>query len=141
MLGIVGHCHKGHIHQHLRHQPPGLHREVAQYQRTQHTERVAQHVRCVQRRDLQYVNDQLHQQQLHDQRHIVFVLYQKETQVLVQRIRVLHQQVPQRCDEHGQQQHQRPYDLQIRADEGWEVVVVDLLVEPQDRCGQQQGRR
>ena len=29
VLGVVGDGHEGHIHQHLRHQPPGLHRKVS----------------------------------------------------------------------------------------------------------------
>ena len=29
VLGVVGDGHEGHIYQHLRHQPPGLHRKVS----------------------------------------------------------------------------------------------------------------
>ena len=111
MLGVVGDGDERHIHQHLRHQPPRLHGEIPQNQRAQHTERVAQHVRRVQRRDLQHVDDKLHQQQLEDQRHVVFVLHQQEPQALVEPVRLLHQQIPQGRDEHGQQQHRRPDDL------------------------------
>ncbi len=79
-------------------------------------EGVAENIRCVQRRDLQHVDDQLHQQQLDDEGHVVFILHQQEVEILVERVRVLHQQIPKGRDEYGQQQHQRADDLKVRAD-------------------------
>ena len=59
----------------------------------------------------------------------------------MKRVGVFHQQIPHRRDEHRQQQHRHADDLEVRADKGREIVVVDLLGKPQQRGGQQQRRR
>ena len=83
VLGIVRHRHKGHIHQHLRHQPAGLHGKIAQNQRTEHTEGITQRIGRIQRGELQNIHNKLYQQKLDDQGHEVFFVDAQKLQVLI----------------------------------------------------------
>ena len=136
MLGVVHHRHEGHIHQHLRHQPPGLDGEVPQYQGPQHAEGVAEGVGGVEGGQFQNVHNEFHQQQLQDEGDVVFLLHQQEIQAGREGGGIFHQQIPQGRDEQVEKQHRQADDFQIGADEGREIVVVDLLGKAENGGGE-----
>ena len=130
MLGKVTHGYEGHIHQHLRHQPTGLHRKVTQNQRTQHTEGIAQGIRRIQRCQLQHIYKQLHQQKLQGQGHGTVPLHQEEIPGWGQARRICDQKIPKGRNDDIEEHDKKANDTQVGAHQGRKIVVIDLLVKP-----------
>ena len=63
-----------------------LHRKVTEDERAEHAEGVAEHVGRVERGELEHVDDELHEQQLQNERDGTLPLDEQEVEVFVERI-------------------------------------------------------
>ena len=102
LLRKSGYGYKGHIKYDLGNQPPDAHREVAKYQAAHDRKRVVEHIRRVERRELEPVDHKLCKQKLNKKRHSRFFVNIKKAQPFGQRRYVLDTVIPKRREDQRQ---------------------------------------